>query len=75
MCLAHPALITELLPPDMAWVELDGVRQRISLALVDGAQVGDHVVVHVGFALQILDPDEAQATLDCLRALSSQDPP
>jgi hydrogenase expression/formation protein HypC len=40
------------------------VRKRISLALVDGVVLGDHVIVHVGYALARLDPDEAQRTLD-----------
>jgi len=40
------------------------VRKRISLALVEGIGVGDHVIVHVGYALTRLDPDEAQRTLD-----------
>jgi len=75
MCLAVPALVVELLPPDEAIVDLDGVRQRISLALVDGVAVGDHVIVHVGFALQKLDVDEAEATLALLRELAQTDAP
>ena len=39
------------------------MRKEISLALVDGAEVGDYVIVHVGYALSILDPDEAAKTL------------
>lgn len=69
MCLATPARIAELLPPNDAWVELDGVRQRVSLALLDEALVGDHVIVHVGFALQVIDEAEAQATLALLQQL------
>jgi hydrogenase expression/formation protein HypC len=71
MCLATPAQITQLLPEAEAWVALDGVRQRVSLALLDGAQVGDWVVVHVGFALQVIDTAEAQATLALLQQLQS----
>lgn len=67
MCLAVPARVVELLPPDEAWVELDGVRLRISLALVDDVALGDYVIVHVGFALQKLDTDEAEATLALMR--------
>ena len=63
MCLAMPALVVEINPGDMAVVELGGVRKEISLALVDGVAVGDYVIVHVGFALQRLDADEAQKTL------------
>jgi hydrogenase expression/formation protein HypC len=39
------------------------VQKRISLALVDGVQCGDYVIVHVGYALTKLDPDEAERTL------------
>jgi len=63
MCLAIPAQVIELREGDMAVVELAGVRKEISLALVDQIQVGDYVIVHVGYALNKLDPEEAAATL------------
>lgn len=63
MCLAMPALVVETGPADQAVVELDGVKKEISLALVDGVKVGDYVIVHVGYALQKLDTDEAHKTL------------
>jgi hydrogenase expression/formation protein HypC len=63
MCLALPALVTELLPDDMAKVELGGVSKPVSLALVAGVQPGDYVIVHVGYALTRLDPEEAAKTL------------
>lgn len=71
MCLAIPARVVELIGADEALVELDGVRKRISLALVEGVAVGDHVIVHVGFALQKLDVEEAEATLALLRELGA----
>jgi len=63
MCLAVPARIVEVLEGENALVDLDGVRQRISLALVDDIEIGDYVIVHVGFALNRLDPEEAERTL------------
>ncbi|MER2554254.1 MAG: HypC/HybG/HupF family hydrogenase formation chaperone [Thauera sp.] len=63
MCLALPARIVELLTGDQCRVELGGVRKEISLALVDDAAVGDYVIVHVGYALTRLDPEEAAQTL------------
>ncbi|MBP9655940.1 MAG: HypC/HybG/HupF family hydrogenase formation chaperone [Rhodocyclaceae bacterium] len=63
MCLAIPARIVELLDGDQCRVELGGVRKEISLALVDDAAVGDYVIVHVGYALTKLDPEEAAQTL------------
>jgi hydrogenase expression/formation protein HypC len=63
MCLAIPARIVELGADDRAVVDLAGVRKEISLALVDGIALGDYVIVHVGYALNRLDPDEAARTL------------
>jgi hydrogenase expression/formation protein HypC len=63
MCLAIPVRVVELRGEDSALVDLDGIRKEISLALVDGVQVGDYVILHVGYALSRLDPDEAARTL------------
>lgn len=63
MCLALPALVSELLPDDMAKVNLGGVLKEISVALVEDVRVGDYVIVHVGYALSKVDPDEAAKTL------------
>ena len=63
MCLAIPCRVAELLPGDQALVEVGGVRKPISLALVEDVQVGDYVILHVGFALTKLDPEEAAKTL------------
>jgi hydrogenase expression/formation protein HypC len=66
MCLAIPALITELLPDQMARISLDGVMKTISVALVEDLAPGDYVIVHVGHALSKIDPDEAARTLALL---------
>jgi hydrogenase expression/formation protein HypC len=63
MCLAIPAQVVELREGDNAVVDLAGVRKEISLALVDQIAVGDYVIVHVGYALNKLDPEEAARTL------------
>ncbi len=70
MCLAIPARVIEIGENDMAVVDLGGVRKEISLALVDGVAVGDYVIVHVGFALQRLDADEAEKTLALFREMA-----
>lgn len=66
MCLAVPALVKEILPDNMAKISLDGVSMTISTALVKNVAVGDYVIVHVGYALAKVDPDEARRTLDLL---------
>jgi len=63
MCLAIPACVEQLIAGDSAIVNLGGVRKEVSLALVEDVAVGDYVIVHVGFALQKLDPEEAALTL------------
>lgn len=71
MCLAIPARVVELVGADQAIVDLGGVRKMISLALVDTVTVGDYVIVHVGYALSKLDPEEAAATLALFGELAS----
>lgn len=73
MCLAIPAQVVELLPDEQALVELDGIRKKISSALTPDAAVGDFVIVHVGYAIGMLDPDEAQQTLRLFEELAASD--
>ncbi|QQS21107.1 MAG: HypC/HybG/HupF family hydrogenase formation chaperone [Candidatus Moraniibacteriota bacterium] len=63
MCLAVPVLIVELLENEEAIVDMGGVRKKISTALLDGVAVGEYVIVHVGYALSRIDPEEAKKTL------------
>ena len=63
MCLAIPARVAELLDDGSALVDVGGVRKEVSLALMDGVAVGDYVIVHVGYAINRLDPEEAEKTL------------
>jgi len=69
MCLALPARVVALHGDEEATVDLGGVRKRVSLALVPQADLGDHVIVHVGHALAVLDPLEAEETLRLLAGL------
>ncbi len=66
MCLAIPALVSEVLGDDMAKVNLDGVIKTISIAMVEDVAVGDYVIVHVGYALAKIDAEEAAKTLELL---------
>jgi hydrogenase expression/formation protein HypC len=64
MCLALPVRVVDVEGAgDWATVDLGGVRKRISLALLDNVQPGDFVILHVGYALTKLDPEEAERTL------------
>jgi len=73
MCLAVPARIEELTTPGNAIVNLGGVRKEISLALVEDASVGEYVIVHVGYALQKLDQEEAEQTLALFAEMGTLD--
>lgn len=69
MCLAIPARVVELRDAEQALVDLGGIRKEISLALVSDVQIGDYVIVHVGYALGLIDPEEAQRTLEMFNEL------
>jgi hydrogenase expression/formation protein HypC len=63
MCLALPAQVVTLWGVGMGTVDLGGVRKKISMALVPEVRIGDYVIVHVGYAIGVLDTEEAEATL------------
>ncbi|MCX7896778.1 MAG: HypC/HybG/HupF family hydrogenase formation chaperone [Rhodocyclaceae bacterium] len=72
MCLAIPARVVDIGPDERAVVELDGMRKEVSLALIDDVRVGDYVIIHVGFALQKLDAQEAEKTLALFMEMSRE---
>lgn len=74
MCLAVPARIIALHEGDLAKVDAGGVRKEVSVALLDAVAVGDYVILHVGYALSRLDPDEAERTLALLAELDAAAP-
>ncbi|HFE38640.1 MAG TPA: HypC/HybG/HupF family hydrogenase formation chaperone [Gammaproteobacteria bacterium] len=75
MCLALPAEIVEIdSANDNAIVSLEGVKKTISLALVEDVQVGDFVLVHVGYALNKVSQDEAQKTLSLMAEAGLMNP-
>lgn len=67
MCLAIPIRVEALLTDDMARVTLSGVSKLVSIALLEGVRIGDYLLIHVGYALARLDPDEAERTLELMR--------
>lgn len=66
MCLGIPGQIVSITENQLAVVDFSGVRREVSLMLCPELRVGDYCLVHVGFAMQRLDPDEAQETLKLL---------
>ena len=67
MCLAIPAKITEMKDDGLATVDLLGVTRDIALDLTPQAQLGDFVLVHAGFAIEVVDADYAQETIDLIK--------
>lgn len=63
MCLAIPAKVVEVADGDMATVALEGIKKKISIALLEDVVPGDYVLVHVGYALHKVSPEEAARTL------------
>ncbi|MBP6923312.1 MAG: HypC/HybG/HupF family hydrogenase formation chaperone [Veillonella sp.] len=68
MCLAVPAQLISI-NESIGIIELTGATRDCSLLLVPEAKVGDWLLVHAGFAVQIVDEEEAQATLEAFREL------
>jgi len=58
MCLAIPARITKI-NKNIAEVESLGVKKEVDISLVPGVKVGDYVIVHAGFAIQLIDEEDA----------------
>ena len=58
MCLAFPAKVIEIQNNFLATVEHSGIKRSASLMLLPEAKVGDYVLVHAGFAMQIVDEEE-----------------
>ena len=63
MCLGIPGKVISKREGDLAEVDFGGVRREVSLMLCPEAEVGDYVLVHVGFAIQRLEKEEALETL------------
>ena len=67
MCLAIPALITEKKTNNMATTEILGVTRDVSLDLTPQAEVGDYVLVHAGFAIEVVDEQYAKETIELVK--------
>ena len=77
MCLAVPGRVVRILEEGdtslrRAVVDFAGVRREVSLAFTPEAKPGDYVMVHVGFALSVVDEAEAQKIFEYLREIGEQ---
>ena len=67
MCLAIPAKVTQIGADSLADVDILGVKRQVSLDLTPQAGVGDYVLVHAGFAIEVVDEQFAQETIDLIK--------
>jgi hydrogenase expression/formation protein HypC len=70
VCLAIPVLIKAIEDRE-AEVEIGGIVRRISLELTPEARIGDYAIVHTGYAINILDQEEAEETLRLLKEIAA----
>ena len=79
MCLGVPGKVVEIEPNDlglnMGLVQFGEIKRRVSLACVPDVEIGDYVVVHVGFAISKIDEAEARQVFEDLRKMGELDAP
>ncbi len=66
MCLSIPAEVITL-KDDTALVSVNGLEVNVSTLLLDNLKTGDYVLIHSGFAIEIIDSEEAEKTLSVIR--------
>jgi hydrogenase expression/formation protein HypC len=72
MCLAVPVKVISVQGSE-AEVEIGGVQRRVSIILTPEAKVGDYVLLHTGYAINVINEEEAQETLKILEAMADLD--
>jgi len=70
MCLAVPVQVVSI-SGNEAEVEIGGVKRQVSIMLTPEVKVGDYVLLHTGYAINVIDEAEAQETLNLLREMIS----
>jgi hydrogenase expression/formation protein HypC len=73
MCLGIPGKITKIYKKDsltMGMVDFGGISREVCMDYVPEAQVGQYALIHVGFAISVMDEDEALETLKLLQELT-----
>jgi hydrogenase expression/formation protein HypC len=70
MCLAVPMKLVEITGEGIGKVDAGGVRTDVVLAMSPHARVGDYLIIHAGFAIEVLDLQEAEIRLDLFRSLA-----
>ncbi len=71
MCLGIPMRV-EKIEGIKATVELGGIRKQADIRLLDNVKIGDYIIIHVGFAIEKIDPESAKETLELLKILPAR---
>jgi len=74
MCVALPMKLTSLEGHE-GIAEQEGLKVKINTMLLPEAEIGDYVIVHAGFAIQLVDEEDAQRSIELFRELAAQEPP
>ncbi|MFX1418260.1 MAG: HypC/HybG/HupF family hydrogenase formation chaperone [Promethearchaeota archaeon] len=69
MCLAIPGKILEI-KDNTALVDFDGIKQNVIIALIQNPEIGKYVIVHAGYAIEMMNEDEAQEAIEQWKELA-----
>jgi len=75
MCLAIPMKVVEIRADRSAVAEVNGISTEVSLALLENVEIGDYVIVHTGFAIEVWDTEEAEKTLEVMGEMAQAGKP
>lgn len=73
MCLAIPMKIKKIVDSDSAIVESEGTEASANISLIEEPEVNDYVLVHAGFAIERIDTEEAEKTIELLKSIADLD--
>lgn len=72
MCIAVPGKVIEIYEDETALVEFIGVRKNINISFVEDVNIGDYLLVHVGFAIEKMDYLEGEETVKIFKSMVSE---
>ena len=70
MCLAVPMKLVEITREGVGKVDSGGIKTDVSLMMVPNAKIGDYLIIHAGFAIEVLDNEEAKIRLELFKELA-----
>ena len=68
MCLAIPMRVSKI-EDEFAWVKTGGLTRQVNIQMVPNVKIGDYIIVHAGFAIEIINPRAAKETLDLIKEI------